>query len=50
MNLYRRTYMDVPLLPPLEQSDSIPPMNVIMFPSDLTVLDAVLKKGGAIHD
>jgi hypothetical protein len=47
MSLYRRTYMDVPPLPPIESSESIPSMKVIMFPSDLTALDAVLTKGGA---
>ncbi len=46
MNLYRRTYMDVPPLPPIEPSMGIPNMKVIMFPSDLGALDAVLKKGG----
>ena len=46
MSLYRRTYMDVPPLPPIEPSESIPQMNVIMFPSDLARLDAVLEKGG----
>lgn len=46
MSLYRRTYMDVPPLPPIEPSESIPQMNVIMFPSDLEKLDAVLEKGG----
>ena len=47
MNLYRRTYMDVPPLPPIEPSAGIPAMKVIQFPSDLGALDAVLKKGGA---
>ena len=47
MSLYRRTYMDVPPLPPIEPSESIPQMNVITFPSDLARLDAVLEKGGA---
>ena len=45
MSLYRRTYMDVPQLPPIELSESIPSMKVIMFPSDLAALDAVLTKG-----
>lgn len=47
LNLYRRTYMDVPPLPPLEAKGQIPQMNVIMFPSDLGALDAILRKGGA---
>lgn len=47
MSLYRRTYMDVPPLPPIEPSEAIPKMNVIMFPSDLDALDAILAKGGA---
>ena len=47
MSLYRRTYMDVPPLPPLKPSEAIPRMKVIMFPSDLGALDAVLAKGGA---
>ena len=46
MSLYRRTYMDVPPLPPLEPSEAIPRMKVIPFPSDLSALDAVLAKGG----
>ncbi|MBR1855449.1 MAG: IS21 family transposase, partial [Oribacterium sp.] len=47
VSLYRRTYMDVPPLPPIEPSEAIPSMKVIMFPSDLAALDAVLTKGGA---
>ncbi|MBR4515116.1 MAG: IS21 family transposase [Lachnospiraceae bacterium] len=47
ISLYRRTFMDVPPLPPIESSEKIPNMKVIMFPSDLTALDAVLAKGGA---
>lgn len=46
ISLYRRTYMDVPPLPPLEHTDSFPSMKVILFPSDLGNLDAVLTKGG----
>ena len=46
-NLYRRTYADVPLLPPLENVVSIPHQKVISFRNDLTMLDAVLTKGGA---
>lgn len=48
MNLYRRIYTDVPLLPPLEPSEGIPKMKVIRFHSDLSALDAVLAKGGAV--
>ncbi len=47
MNLYRRIYMDVPPLPPIEPSESLPSMKVVMFPNDLEALDAVLKRGGA---
>ena len=47
LSLYRRTYMDVPPLPPLKASEEVPMMKVIMFPSDLAALDAVLTKGGA---
>ena len=47
LNLYRRTYMDVPPLPPLEPDDMIPQMKVIMFPANLSALDAVLTRGGA---
>jgi len=46
MSLYRRTYMDVPPLPPMEFSEELPKVKVIRFPSDLSVLDAVLAKGG----
>lgn len=46
-NLYRQTYADVPLLPPLENTDSMPQQKVIPFRNDLTLLDAALKKGGA---
>ena len=47
MSLYRRTYMDVPPLPPIKPSEAIPRMKVIKFPSDLSALDAILAKGGA---
>ena len=50
LNLYRRTYMDVPSLPPLEPGGEIPQMKVIMFPSDLNALDAILVRGGAESD
>jgi transposase len=46
-NLYRRTYADVPPLPPLEQNDSLPAQKVIPFRNDLKQLDAALMKGGA---
>ena len=45
-NLYRRTYADVPLLPPLENDASIPRQKVIPFRNDLMMLDAALSKGG----
>ena len=47
MSLYRRTYMDVPPLPPIDTPEAVPKMKVIKFPSDLEALDAVLAKGGA---
>lgn len=46
MNLYRRTYADVPPLPPIELPDAVPRLKVIAFPSDLGALDAVLARGG----
>ena len=46
-SLYRRIYTDVPLLPPLEAAEGIPPLKVIRFPDDLTGLDAVLRGGAA---
>lgn len=49
MNLYRRTYMDVPPLPPIEPDETFPQMNVISFPTDLSALDAVLRRGGAAN-
>ncbi len=49
MNLYRRTYMDVPLLPPIGPSEEIPTMKLITFPSDLGALDAILTKGGSVN-
>lgn len=48
-SLYRRTYTDVPLLPPLDNNASIPHQKVIPFRSDLQMLDAALLKGGASH-
>ena len=47
LNLYRRTYMDVPPLPPLVVPEGIPDMKIIQFPNDLARLDAALRKGGA---
>ena len=49
MNLYRRTYADVPLLPPLDRDSGIPKQKVIPFHNDLADLDAALKKGGAAN-
>lgn len=46
-SLYRRTYADVPLLPPLENKALLPQQKVIPFRNDLKMLDAALKKGGA---
>jgi hypothetical protein len=45
-SLYRRTYADVPLLPPLENKVLLPQQKVIPFRNDLKMLDAALKKGG----
>ncbi len=50
MNLYRRTYTDVPLLPPLKEDIGIPSQKVILFPNDLSILDAALMKGGVLND
>ena len=47
LNLYRRTYADVPLLPPLKDNTSMPPQKIIPFRNDLQMLDAALTKGGA---
>ena len=43
----RRTYADVPLLPPLENKAELPQQKVVPFRNDLLALDAALKKGGA---
>lgn len=48
-SLYRRTYTDVPLLPPLDIHSGIPVQKVIPFRNDLADLDAALKKGGACN-
>lgn len=45
-SLYRRTYADVPLLPPLETDTAIPSQKVVLFRNDLTSLDAALTRGG----
>lgn len=45
-NLYRRTYAEVPLLPPLEHVSDILLPKIIPFRNDLANLDACLKKGG----
>ena len=46
-SLYRRTYADVPLLPPLEEKGTFPQQKIIPFRNDLQMLDAALRKGGA---
>ena len=48
-SLYRRTYADVPLLPPLESKADLPQQKVIPFRNDLKILDAALKKGGTAN-
>lgn len=40
--LYRRLFSDLPELPPLEQTESMP--KVIQFPADLSAYDKLLKK------
>lgn len=45
-SLYRRTYADVRLLPPLENKALLPQQKVIPFRNDLEMLDIALKKGG----
>ena len=45
-NLYRRTYADVPILPPLENEALLPNQKIIPFRNDLQMLDAALMKGG----
>ena len=42
--LYRRTYADVPVLPPLDSGPDIPNKGVIPFRNDLQKLDAALHK------
>lgn len=44
INLYRRTYMDVPPLPPIEPPDSFPLMKVIPFLRDLEALEAYFRE------
>lgn len=46
-NLYRRTYADVPLLPPLDDDAAIPAQKIIRFRNDLASFDAALTRGGA---
>ena len=47
-SLYRRIYSDVPLLPPLEDENTLPKQKIIPFRNDLIMLDAILtKRGGA---
>ena len=48
-NLYRRTYMDVPPLPPLETDETIPQMKMVVFNNDLHVLDDILTRGGVAN-
>lgn len=48
-NLYRRTYAEVPLLPPLDNLSGIPSQKIIPFRNDLVSLDAALRKGGAFN-
>ena len=45
-NLYRRIYSDVPLLPPLDIKTSVPNAKIINISTDLSGLDAALRKGG----
>lgn len=47
--LYRRTYADVPVLPPLDSGPDIPKQRIIPFRNDLQKLDAALHKGGAFN-
>ena len=47
-NLYRRTYSNVPVLPPLEGNTNLLKQKIIPFRNDLEVLDTLLKKGGAV--
>lgn len=49
LNLYRRAFMDVPPLPPLENQTLLPQQKIIPFRNDLTMLDTALKKGGAVN-
>ena len=46
-NLYRRTYADVPLLPPLDNKCDIALAAFTFMNDSLSMYDAVLKKGGA---
>jgi len=46
-SLYRRTYSDVPVLPPLDGQAGLPELKAIPFINGLTALDAVLLRGGA---
>ena len=50
MNLYRRIYSDIPLLPPLKDDSGIPSQKIILFPNDMSILDAALRKGGALNE
>ena len=48
--LYNRIYADVPLLPPLDNTGSIPSAQIIPFSTnDLSTLDAALRRGGVAN-
>ena len=47
-NLYRRTYSNIPVLPPLEGNTNLLKQKIIPFRNVLEVLDTLLKKGGAV--
>ncbi len=49
-SLYNRLYSDVPVLPPLDDIQTIPDGKIIPFNTiDLKKMDAALKKGGAMN-
>ena len=45
-SLYRRTYSEVPIMPPISASE-LPSQKIIPFRNELKELDALLMKGGA---
>ena len=49
MNLYRRTYADVPVLPPLTEDSGIPFQKIIPFRNDLEGFSNVLTRGGVVN-